>query len=327
MLRRRRPRPAVVVDIRQDGACFCRLGPGGAVLVDTVAWPEPAFYQREQLARLLAEKVRALNLAGSPCATLLRRPYYSLHLVDVPPVPEAELGAALRWQVADLLDFPVQEAVLDHFPLPAEAGSPPQLYVVAAREGVVQERVDLLRGLGLEPFHIGVADLALRNLSWLLEEPAGGLGLLCMGQASTLFAVMRGGDYLFGRALPVGRTHLVQAIGGTAEAAAYLERVGLLPWDDDGGTAGDEDRQAALRAAVEDLTLELQRSLDYYENRFRLGPVGHLRVLYEGNPISGLARGLSFLSGRPCADFPAVEALSPEGHCALAYGLALGMTS
>ena len=287
VLRRWRERPPVVLELRRDGYCLVRVHDGEAELITAQDIDPLSSRYRELLLESLRHSVQSQGLAGSPAATYLFREDYNLQVVDAPKVPAGEMLAALRWQLADLLDFPVSEAVLAAIPVPDTEGQ--QIFAVAARESVVQERVDLLRGAGLQPFYVGIIDLALRDLCWLLPEAAGGVGLLLVETRSCHLTMVQGGSYRFGRPLALGSEH--------------------FPGDDD---------PAGFRAASEDLALEMQRTMDFYENRFRRPPPA---VLYLCGAPKLLPETLGELLGRRCAHVE--ELLSPaDSRCLLAQAFA-----
>ena len=287
VLRRWRERPPVVLELRRDGYCLVRVHNGEAEVITAQDIDPLSSRYRELLLESLRHSVQSQGLAGSPAATYLFREDYNLQVVDAPKVPAGEMLAALRWQLADLLDFPVSEAVLAAIPVPDTEGQ--QIFAVAARESVVQERVDLLRGAGLQPFYVGIIDLALRDLCWLLPEAAGGVGLLLVETRSCHLILVQGGSYRFGRPLALG--------------SAYF------PGDDD---------PAGFRSASEDLALEMQRTMDFYENRFHRPPPA---VLYLCGAPKLLPETLGELLGRRCAHVE--ELLSPaDSRCLLAQAFA-----
>lgn len=72
----------------------------------------------EQPAQQLRERLGTLGYQGLPCRALMARGSYQFLLTDAPNVPAEELGDALRWRIKDLINMPVNEAVVDAFFLP-----------------------------------------------------------------------------------------------------------------------------------------------------------------------------------------------------------------
>ena len=102
-----------------------------------------------------------------PCSVLIAEDDYSLLQVDAPEVPAEELRAAVRWQVRDLIDFHIDDAVIDVFDLPPHkvAGRPRTMYVVAARTAAVAAHVEAARAAGMQLGIIDIPELAQRNIA------------------------------------------------------------------------------------------------------------------------------------------------------------------
>ena len=91
----------------------------------------------EERARMLQKLVKSHRLDRSACTSVMEMHEYNLLLVEAPDVPPAELRAAIRWRIKDLIDFHVDDAVVDVFEVPtqkvtrAEGGNPvPPVHVL-----------------------------------------------------------------------------------------------------------------------------------------------------------------------------------------------------
>ena len=205
----------------------------------------------------LRELVRAHGLAGSRCVAVLEPGDYQLLQVEAPAVPPEELRAAVRWQVRDLLDYHVDDAVIDVFDVPGDERPGRPMYVVAARAADVQAVVDLAREAELELEAIDIAELALRNVAACMPAAERGLALVRLRAAEGLILIVRAGALQLARNVEFGAASL-SAPGG-------------------GGALHDS------------LALEVQRSLDYYDSTFRQAPVTRVVVA----PFEGDAQGLA----------------------------------
>lgn len=317
----------LALDLRRTQLCLCQVNKQGRpALLERFALNADQQVSREAVAELLEKLLREKHLKGSRCISLLHRPDYSLLLTEAPQVPNAEIQAALRWKIADLIDFPINEAVLDWFELPSGPSSEArQVYVVVARESVIQARVDLLRGLGLQPAYIDIADMAQRNLAARLPEDDQGVALLEIGDTESLLTLTRQGELIFSRILSLGAEALLENIilltGYSAEMApSAMATHGLDP-----DPAADAAVQNALRQGVERLALEVQRSMDYYDSRFRRGAVKHLYLSFNNHYVAGMAAYLGTLTGMQCQDYPAIPLQNGTAMRAglLSYGAAL----
>lgn len=205
---------------------------------------EPTLESRKAALRAL---VREHGLARTPTVLVMEHGGYQLLQVEAPAVPPEELRAAVRWQVRDLLDYHVDDAVIDVFDVPGDERPGRPMYVVAARVQTVQERVDLAEAAELELRAIDIPELALRNLACQLPGSAEGLALVRVLADEGVILVVRDEALQFARNVEIG----------ASSGAAQLQ-----------------DR----------LALEIQRSLDYYDSAFRQGPIGRVALApFEGD--------------------------------------------
>lgn len=247
---------------------------------------------------------QAAKRAGAhDCATVMPLGSYSLLLIEAPEVPAPELRAAVRWRIRELIDFHIDDAVLDVFDAPASgARGQTHLYVVVSRNSEVKALADRLQDAGIKLGVIDIPELALRNLAARLPEDEQGVALLYFGEQRGVIALCRNQTLYLARTLEMGRARL-------REAAA------------DGHT----------EALFDSLALEMQRSLDYYDRHFQQAPIGQLVIAPLGEPLPGLVdslRGSIGLNVRMLELAEIVdgaEKVTPEqaGACLLALGAAL----
>jgi len=200
--------------------------------------------------------------ASGPVSTLLDPADYQLLLVESPDVLPAELKAAVKWRLKDTIDFPVEEAVVDVFeiPEPARRTGAKKMYAIAARRQAVEAAVMALRPAARRFDVIDIQELALRNLASLLPEAEGGLILLWLRPDSAQLLVIKQGTLYLTR-----QVHFNQR---------------------------DVPEGASAAPDVDAISLELQRSMDYFESHYAQTPIGHLVVAPGGELAEGLARAL-----------------------------------
>ena len=218
-----------------------------------------------QLASAISAAVKDHNLQNARCVCVLPQHQYSLRMVDAPQVSPEDMAEAAKWQIQDLIDFKIEEAVSDAVVIPpSDPQLPPKkVYVAAARENVVSNIVELLEGTGLELHAIGIAELAIRNIVTAFPENARGTaflqlttkgGLLTMTQDSTLYL--------------------------TRPVATSLEQLKEACGEVDSGNSEDDedDFYSESERILDGLLLEVQRSLDYYESTFAPAPPSNLLI-------------------------------------------------
>lgn len=203
---------------------------------------------RAALPEALAALVKQHEL-GREAAVLVMEPgAYNLLLVEAPEVEAAELKAAMRWRVKDLIDYPVGEAVIDAFEVPGQSGRgrPRMLYAVAARSSEIDERAALVQEAGLKLTAIDITELALRNIAALLPEDNAGVVLLHLRERSGVITLTRQSTLYLTRTIDIGADELHEA---------------------------DARNPEELYRLLDNIVLEVQRSLDYYESHFSQPPI------------------------------------------------------
>lgn len=186
--------------------------------------------------------------AAAPLNLVLADGNYQLLLVEAPRVEPSELRAAIRWKVKDLIDFHIDDAVIDVFEIPGQAHRPSgqtMMYAVAARAREIRTHIDRVEDAGLKLEVIDISEMALRNLAALTEEDVQGVCLLHLQDDHGLLTLTRQAHLYLSRRLEIGTLDL------------------------------DRDPQAA----GEQIVLEVQRSLDYYDSHFQQAPLAGLNVL------------------------------------------------
>lgn len=183
--------------------------------------------------------VRRLPNRKLPAVSVLDSDSYSMLLVEAPDVPTDELRAAVRWRVKDLIDFHIDDAVLDVFQMPKRGiGGPNQMmYAIAAKADGVQAQVDAAEDAGIKLAAIDILELSLRNVAVLLDREERGVALLYLAENSGVLLVVRQGTLYLARRLETG----VQAL---------------------------EDANGLRSDLIAGLALEARRSLDYFESHY-----------------------------------------------------------
>ena len=203
--------------------------------------------------KTLDELIKRHQLGGTPCVAVMEPGSYSLLQVEAPDVDPTELKAAVRWRIKDLIDFHIDDAVIDVFDIPGQTqrGRVRMMYVVAARTSLIQQRVDLLNAVGVELNAIDITELVLRNVTALLPEDVAGVALLHLRSDGGLITLTRQSTLYLARALDVA----ADLSGPQAEAL-----------------------EAVAPRLLDTIALEIQRSFDYYESYFSQPPLSGLVI-------------------------------------------------
>lgn len=214
------------------------------------ARPGVCLWERQRINGDIVATLKRLchqfSLDVGKCTAVLNPQDYRLLITEEPAVPKEEMRGALRWRIKDLIDMPVQDVTLDIFDMPQLPGSSTNsIYVVAAKNSAIQLRVDIMNAAGINLQYIDIPEMALRNIAAVLPEDDGGLATLILQQDQGLVLITR-------------------------QKTLYLSRA---------FSVGSEIFNESMQESVfNQIVLELQRSMDYVESRFRQPSIRHVAI-------------------------------------------------
>ncbi len=167
--------------------------------------------------------------------------------VDKPNIPDEELIAALKWQVKDLVPIEPDNMVLDYFSGPTLAGGAEKLNVVCSDKSELTAYVQLFEQSPSTITSITTEEFAFAGLATDHENPQ----LLVCQQPNEeiIILIVKAGVIYFHRRLR-----------GYAEIGAKTpEELGF--------------------GAIDSLSLEIQRSMDYFERQLKQPPIRDIQVI------------------------------------------------
>ena len=196
--------------------------------------------------RLLAELSKEFGPAQ--LQVTLSSFYYQLLLVDKPNVDPEEMTQALLWSVKDMISQPVTDIHLDYFESPQQNSA--KLSVVIVDRQKITALILAAKEQDMKLVGITIEEMAITNLFW--QEPQAKLVISHQPGQEILLTVVRQGDL-------------------------YMQRRvrGFNQID----TVGAEELGFGM---ADNLSLELQRSMDYFESQLRQAPVSSIELLING---------------------------------------------
>lgn len=206
---------------------------------------------------LLKDIVNKYNLENTNCSYVLQPQDYQILTIEALPVSGAELHAALRWRVKELIDYPVDQAIFDSFPVPLiGAGERKMMFVVAARLTKLTSIVDDMSKLGLNLKIIDIPELALRNISALYEEDGSSSALILLHPHDSQLII-------------------------TKDKSLYMSR----RFSYNINFANEDLSNLKDNKILDRLILEIQRSFDYFQSQMRQLPPARCLLSVPGERV------------------------------------------
>jgi type IV pilus assembly protein PilM len=237
---------------------------------------------------------------------------------------ESELAAAVRFQAAEAIAMPLDEAVLDYQVVghgTSPEGTPRlRVVVVAARQAMIERFVEGVRGAGLKPEGIDLNAFALvRALAKPVEETPAPAEPVAAGPFGAAPSSLEPQNLACVYCHLGGVTNLAVAVGTNCLFTRPLS----TDWAEEGENVASP------------LAEEIRLSIDFYMAQPDARPVGEVQLSGPGSSIDGLAEQLSGLIHLPVAVADPLGGLQVNGALdgedpyrhTVAAGLALGASS
>ena len=213
--------------------------------------------QVEALQHIVKDK----KWTGRTCSVVMHPSAYQLLLVDAPDIPEEELKDAMRFRIKDLIKFSLEECVVEAFQLPNDAyrGRLKMVYTAATNEKIVETLIDYIELSALNLWQIEISELAIRNLASLSPYDQQGVAILWLKSSCSYLNLCHNSDLYLSRKFDAGIA--------SAQSTPQL---------------------TSFQSDMEQLTLEIQRSLDYYESQLGKGSVHCIYLAPLSQPAPGV---------------------------------------
>lgn len=216
----------------------------------------------------------------------------------VPRMPLAQIKQSLPFQVQDLLPVPVNDAVLDFYPIGEgqnESGAVVNGLLVAAFKQAVTVNVTAATLAGLTPVSMDLLPFAMTRIHHLSSPTSGFAVHMNIGANATSIVIVQGGVPLFVRIVPAGGDDATRALmtrlSVPHDRAEALKRdLGLT-----GAGATDDERVAAevIHESTSELLTAVRNTLAYFAG-VRTGVVfDHLSVAGGATRMRGFASALA----------------------------------
>jgi type IV pilus assembly protein PilM len=252
--------------------------------------------------------------------------------VQIPEVPDKELRPAIQLEAEHHIPFAIDEVFLD-FQRVGRHDKVLDLILVAVKKSKVIEYVGVVEEAGLNPVIVDVDGFALGN-QFELNQPGDtreAVALIDIGASIMMTNVVRGGATIFARDIPFGGYRYTQAIAEQLRIspeqaeAAKLGRSSDVAW---------ETLAPALEAVSRELSLEVQRTFDYFASTAESERIAKIVLAGGCSQLPGLDDYLSASWGIPVElAHPFQKVHVPSAHAAevaaagpsLAVAVGLGM--
>jgi type IV pilus assembly protein PilM len=228
---------------------------------------------------------------------------------SLPKMPEEELINAAKWNAKEDVVFDLDKAIVDNYVMGEtenEGATFIDLLSVIVRADVVEFLISITKSAGLKPKGVTVVPLALWDYDQALstQKPGTVTSYVDMGAERTRIYFICDGRVLFSREIPNGGKNLTTCLVGEYELekgkTAIIDEVRAekikksfgFPAEDNEGVTEEGIPLKLIRDRFEPILVkqvtEMDRSIEYFKNRYRKDSVDRLILSGGGVGLSGM---------------------------------------
>jgi type IV pilus assembly protein PilM len=281
-----------IVELVKEGAGYRLRGSG--IAGHKGETPEHSVDPKSDAA--LSEAIKKLHKAAKISSReinlALPEPSVFTRTIKFPPLTDAEIASAVKWEAEQYIPIPANEAIIQHAIIERnDKSTPPQTIVllVAAPRVLVEKYVKVVQAAGLSVVGVETEAMAMaRALS-----PAQGVALLVdFGAKSTDIAIAKNSSLCFSRTIPTAGEAFTRAVAqnlGIAyqQAEEYKRAYGL---------AGSE-LEGKVKSAIDPIfgvvTDEIKKAIHFYQTEE--GGDAPSSVILSGG-TAGMPQAISLLT-------------------------------
>jgi MSHA biogenesis protein MshI len=288
------PDQLVGISLQQESIALCSLPSSTVTAPEDTATVSNAIFQDKKVNHLdfsqaISELKTEFPFIGK-CHIVLSAQQSQIVQVDKPSVPSAEINAALKWQIKDLVSISPDNMVLDYFDGPLLAGGKEKINVVCAPIDELKKIVAATNTDSAEIASITTLEFAFANL---IENQNDACLLVCQQPNEEIVLLI----------VKQSKLYFHRRLRGFRQIA-------------------DKTEEELSMTVIDNLALEVQRSSDFFERQLKQAPIKEIRVLLPIGNESFLARKLAENSHIPVT----LLALPEEYQQHRSHAAAIGAT-
>ncbi|SNS82564.1 MSHA biogenesis protein MshI [Noviherbaspirillum humi] len=249
------------ITLDQQGCCVTHVQRKGGRPLVTLA---EAHALEGSVPDLLASLSKRWQGEQYELTTCIDAGTYQMLPVEAPNVPKNELKSAIFWLIRDMIDFPIDNAIVDVLNIPSTGEGRKQImYAIVAQSSQVRTMQERFEVAKLPLKAIDVPELAQRNIAALAEQPGRALVMLAFDARGALLTFTAGGELYLARRFDVSSAELTIADAATTDQL------------------------------FEKIALEVQRSLDHFRRQFASLPISRFFLVPGEAELDELLRYLA----------------------------------
>ena len=264
--------------------------PDGAVDDGTLNEPEIVGEIISELFKNLKIKKKKIGFSISGYSVIVKK-------VNLAVMSDKELEEHIQSEAEQYIPFDLDDVYLDFQDLKTNVGDDDRtdVMLVAAKQEVVDDYLEMLEGLGLKPVIVDVDGFALENTFEYNYPKEGNVALVDIGASKMNINIISAGVSVVARDIVVGSRQLTEQIESAFDIEfeeAEALKLGHIPAEEK-----QEEIEEIFLSTCTQWVLEIKKAIDLYHANHPDAPLSRLVLSGGGSKVSGLVEYLASETG------------------------------
>jgi type IV pilus assembly protein PilM len=272
------------------------LLPEGAVDDGTLNDPEAVGSVIADLLKNLKIKEKKVGFSISGYSVIVKK-------VNLAVMDDDKLEEHIMLEAEQYIPFDISDVYLDYQDLKTngEGHDRTDVMLVAAKKEIVDDYLDMLRGLNLQPVIVDVDGFALENTYEANYEKTDNVALVDIGASKMNINILSGGISVVARDIVVGSRQLTEQIQSVFDLEfeeAEALKLGQIPAEEK-----QEELEEIFSSTCTQWVLEIKKAIDLYHSNNPEKPLSRLILSGGGSKVAGLSDFLESETSLPVEIF------------------------
>ena len=267
----------------------------GEIKTPRVDWRKGEKKEIDEVAEAIKKLLADLKCKSKQVVVCLPEDQIISRLVRLPPLKETEIKEVLKFEAETFVPYPLDQVSIDYEILERDDAGRLTLFVIAAKNDLIQNYVKLFKAVDLELIALESPAIAMKRLINLSTTAVDGVMIVDIGEKYSDLLGIKKGNIFFTRSIPFGGEALTRAISISLgldmdSAEEYKKAYGIK----------ESELEGKIRTAVmpvfNNISDEIRKAMSLFLEDF--GQAINLLVLSGGGAnMPGLAEELNRLLG------------------------------
>jgi type IV pilus assembly protein PilM len=287
----------VGLDIGSHAVKVCQLKRGsggytvltlGSVILPEGAMEDGTINDSDAIAKAIKELFGNLKIKNKKVGFSISGYSVIVKKVNLESMPEAKLEEHILAEAEQYIPFDIEDVYLDFQDLKTnrKSGDRTDVMLVAAKKEIVDDYLELLRGLGLQPVIVDVDGFALENSYEYNYQKGENVALVDIGASKMNINILAQGVSVVARDVHVGSRQLTDQIQNSLDLdfeEAEGIKLGVTPPGE-----GQKKVEKIFLTTCTQWVLEIKKAIDLYRVNNPGQPLTRLILSGGGAKVAGL---------------------------------------